>query len=160
MNKRSSLLIPEAALDRSRVAASSRLSATSAGTRQHHQRLRVRAQTNLDFGGSSSSSSNESVSTSSSNKSSSKKRARTNRSQALQAAGQHRSAAPPAPQILNYRRGSSPICDVILTIQVTSFKFKEFIGWNLNGRKFLSSLLHFVTLIDGLVCRRISKRGK
>lgn len=58
---------------------------------------RVRAQSNIDF--CASSSSNESISSSSKNS---------------------RRKKSPRPQILNIRRGSSPICDVILTIQVFS----------------------------------------
>ena len=58
---------------------------------------RVRAQSNIDF--CASSSSNESL-TSSSKRSQRKKK---------------------SPQLINIRRGSSPICDVILTIQVNCF---------------------------------------
>lgn len=62
---------------------------------------RVRAQTNIDF--CASSSSNESISSLSK---------------------PSRSKKSPRSHILNYRRGSSPVCDVILTIQVKKLIFK------------------------------------
>lgn len=59
---------------------------------------RVRAQSNIDF--CASSSSNESITSSSKNL---------------------RGKKSPRPQLLNVRRGSSPICNVILTIQVNPY---------------------------------------